>query len=117
MRCFHCGNVSGGGWSPLEIAANEYNIKGLVKALGSDAPAGLAQFDVFHGGWHHDLSFAFDRRSASATGESAIVPFDDGDPHVPKITAAAKIVPFGTWLHKRVQQLTTTVEANMREIW
>ena len=117
VRCFHCGNVSGGGWSPLEIAADEYNIKGLVKALGSDAPAGLAQFEVFHGGWHHDLSFAFDHRSASATGEFAIVPFDDGDPHVPKITAAAKIVPFGTWLHKRVQQLTTTVEANMREIW
>ncbi len=117
VQCFHCGNVSGGGWSPLEINEGEYNIKGLVKALGADAPAGLAQFEVFHGGWHHGLSFAFDRRSVSATGESAIVPFDEGDPQIPKITAAAKIVPFGTWLHKRVQQLTATVEANIREIW
>jgi len=41
----------------------------------------------------------------------------NGAPQVPKVTAAAKIVPFGTWLHKRVHQLTTTVEANIREIW
>jgi hypothetical protein len=116
-HCFYCGNVAGGGWSPLEISADQYDIKGLIKAFGTEAPPGLEQLTVFHGGWHHDRGFAFDRRSTSATGEFAIIAFDEGNPHLPKVTPAAKIVPFGTWLLKRVAQLTKTAEANIGEIW
>ncbi len=117
IQCFHCGNVSGGGWSPLEIAADLYDIKGLVHALGKNAPVGLDQLLVFHGGWHHDLSFAFDRRSSTKSGELAIILFDDNIYQVPKITPTAKILPFGTWLLKTVKRLSKIVESNIREIW
>src|SRR5690606_35201991 len=50
LPMFYCGNVSGGGWSCLEIADDVFDMDGHVEAVGEPA---LAQLVVFHGGWHH----------------------------------------------------------------
>jgi hypothetical protein len=111
LDMFYCSNVSGGGWSCLEIGADLYPIKELARALRNPE---LTALDVFAGGWHDDKSFAFDTRTTSRTGEHPIVPFGEGDPKLAR--AGAKPVPFGLWLHARVNRLTKLVERNLRDI-
>ncbi len=101
LDCFYCGNVSGGGWSPLEIRANEYDTEDLAAATGN---AELAKLHVFHGGWHHGHSYAFDTRFASPEGEHPIVYFDESDDE-PLPEQPATIEPFGYWLLRRVDEL------------
>jgi hypothetical protein len=83
-----------------------------VEATGMEE---LEDLFVFHGGWHHDLSFAFDRRSRSPSGELAIIPFDENIQEMPKPTKPSRIEPFGQWLYKRVSALTRIAERNLRE--
>lgn len=110
LDCFYCGNVSGGGWSPLEISEDQYDLDDLVEATGD---ASLSALQVFHGGWHTGYSFAFDTRTASPAGEHAIVDFDEGSPSLPKKT---KVVPFGDWLYARVKSQLAIVEQNLSEL-
>ncbi len=110
LPCFYCGNVSGGGWSPLEISEGQYELEDLIEATGD---ASLSALQVFHGGWHTGYSFAFDTRTASPDGEHAIVPFDEGAPSLPK---KAKVVPFGNWLYARVKAQLAIVEKNLNEL-
>ncbi|WP_158501800.1 hypothetical protein [Vitiosangium sp. GDMCC 1.1324] len=51
----------------------------------------------------------------SATGELAIIPFDESMDKLPRPMKRERVQPFGTWLHKRVSQLVRTAEANLRE--
>ncbi|WP_244224392.1 hypothetical protein [Corallococcus sicarius] len=112
LPTFLCGNVTGGGWSCLEISDDIYDIDGLVEATGNED---LENLFVFHGGWHVDRSFAFDHRTKSPTGEHAVVPFDESMQALPRKTPPARIQPFGTWLHKHVSRLTGIAEENLRE--
>ncbi|MFP2926189.1 hypothetical protein ACLESO_13415 [Pyxidicoccus sp. 3LG] len=112
LPTFPCGNVTGGGWSCLEIADDIYEIDGLVEATGNED---LEDLFVFHGGWHIGRSFAFDHRTKSPTGEHAVVPFDEDLQALPKKTPPARIQPFGSWLHKHVSRLTSIAEENLRE--
>ncbi|WP_342378116.1 hypothetical protein NVS55_02100 [Myxococcus stipitatus] len=109
---FPCGNVSGGGWSCLEVGDDIYDIRGLVQATRNPA---LRHLEVFHGGWHTGRAFAFDSRSVSATGERAIHPFDEGTPTLPKEMRPERIQPFGLWLHQHVTRLLRIAERNLRE--
>ncbi|WP_338871813.1 hypothetical protein [Myxococcus stipitatus] len=109
---FPCGNVSGGGWSCLEVGDDIYDIRELARATRNPA---LGSLEVFHGGWHTGRAFAFDSRTSSTTGERAIHPFDEGTPSLPKESRPERIQPFGLWLHRRVTQLTRTAERNLRE--
>ncbi|RKH56218.1 hypothetical protein D7V93_20690 [Corallococcus llansteffanensis] len=114
LPMFYCGNVTGGGWSCLEIDSNsDYPIDDLVELTGN---ADFEDLFVFHGGWHHDRSFAFDPREVSATGEQAIIPFDDNITRLPRRMKPERIVPFGHWLYKRVVSLTKVAERNLREL-
>ncbi|RKH08958.1 hypothetical protein D7V97_17980 [Corallococcus sp. CA053C] len=114
LPMFYCGNVTGGGWSCLEIDSNsDYPIDDLVELTGN---ADFEDLFVFHGGWHHDRSFAFDPREVSATGEQAIIPFDDNITRLPRRVKPERIVPFGHWLYKRVVSLTKVAERNLREL-
>ncbi len=111
LPMFYCGNVTGGGWSPLEIAPALYDLTDVVEATGD---ASLNALEVFHGGWDRGLAFAFDKRAADDAGEHPILPFDDGDPSLPK--RPKKPVPFGDWLFARVEKLTRVAERNLREL-
>jgi hypothetical protein len=111
LEMFYCGNVSGGGWSCLEIGEDLYDMEDLIDAM--EQPK-LEALEVFAGGWHDDKSFAFDKRTSSKTNEHPIVRFGEGDPKLAK--AGAKIEPFGTWLHARVGKLTKIVERNLRDL-
>jgi len=71
VACFYCGNVTGGGWSPLEIRAHEYDTKLLAEECEDPE---LEKLHVFHGGWHDGKSFAFDTRFHSDDGEEPIIP-------------------------------------------
>ncbi|MBZ4398142.1 hypothetical protein K8640_13180 [Myxococcus sp. XM-1-1-1] len=113
LPCFHAGNVTGGGWSCMEIADDVYDINDLVEASGNEA---LEDLQPFHGGWHVDRSFAFDNRSVNAAGERAIVAFDESITDLPKKTPVGRIQPFGSWLHKRVSLLTSIAESNLSEL-
>jgi hypothetical protein len=108
---FYCGNVSGGGWSCLEIGEQLYDLDGLIAATKQRE---LAVLHVFAGGWHDDKSFAFDTRTSSPTGEHPIVAFGEGAPKLAK--SGAKPVAFGVWLHARVSKLAKTVERNLRDL-
>ncbi|MFY1832024.1 hypothetical protein ACN47A_39355 [Myxococcus fulvus] len=110
---FYCGNVTGGGWSCLEISADVYDIGGLVDATGNDE---LEDLEPFHGGWDINRSFAFDNRSSNAAGERAIVPFDENTTDMPRKTPVSRIQPFGLWMHKRVSHLTRVAERNLRDL-
>lgn len=107
LRCFYCGNVAGGGWSPLEISDDQYDMADLIDATGDDS---LEALEVFHGGWHTGCAFAFDSRHADDGGELAIVPFDENEPSLP---ARSRVVPFGSWLLQRVRSLLAVVEKNL----
>lgn len=110
LSMFHVGNVSGGGWSCLEVADDVYDIKALARAMRKPE---LTVLQVFHGGWHHDRSFAFDTRTRDEAGELAIVPFGEGS--TDELGSAPKrVTPFGVWLHARVSTLTKTAERNLR---
>lgn len=113
LPMFMCGNVTGGGWSCLEIGDDIYEMDGLVDATGN---TDLEDLIVFHGGWHTGRSFAFDSRVVSATGERAIIPFDESMQKLPRPMKRERVQPFGLWLHKRVTQLVRTVEGNLREV-
>lgn len=114
LSMFYCGNVTGGGWSCLEIdSAGTYEIDELVEATGIEE---LENLFVFHGGWHDGRSFAFDWRESSPSGEYAIIPFDENIQELPKPTKPARIEPFGQWLYKRVSALTRIAERNLREV-
>lgn len=93
LQCFYCGNVSGGGWSPLEIRADEFEV---------EAP-GLACLKVFHGGWHHGHSFALDTRVADQNHEHPIVPFAESDS---RLGEPGEVVAFGHWLLRRVEKFS-----------
>lgn len=111
LSMFYCGNVSGGGWSCLEVAPGLYDTGDLADAMGDDAVRAL---DVFHGGWHTDHAFAFDTRASSAGNDRPIVPFAEGSPTVPR--RPGKPVAFGAWLFARVEKLTRIAEKNLREL-
>jgi len=102
LSCFYCGNVSGGGWSPLEIRAHEYDTAGLAAAMGMEE---LSKLHVFHGGWHHGHSFAFDTRFTSAENEHPIVSFDECEAEELLVEEPNTIEPFGFWLLRRVDEL------------
>ncbi|MCP3060168.1 hypothetical protein LXT21_15395 [Myxococcus sp. K38C18041901] len=110
---FYCGNVTGGGWSCLEISADVYDIGNLVDATGNDE---LEDLEPFHGGWDINRSFAFDNRASNAAGERAIVPFDENTSDMPKKTPVSRIQPFGLWMHQRVSQMTRIAERNLRDL-
>ncbi|MHA7630772.1 hypothetical protein [Corallococcus sp. M7] len=110
LPMFLCGNVTGGGWSCLEVAEDLYAMDDLVEATGN---TDLEDLMVFHGGWHTSRSFAFDPRVGSATGELAIIPFDEGMEKLPRPMKRERVQPFGLWLHKRVTQLVRTAERNL----
>jgi hypothetical protein len=112
LAMFYCGNVSGGGWSCMEIADDLYDTSELGKALGEPE---LGKLEVFHGGWHHDKSFAFDSRKVDGSGERAIVAF--GEEITSELGPTPKAVkPFGDWLYARTVSLAKTVERNLREL-
>ncbi len=111
LAMFYCGNVSGGGWSCLEVAPGLYDTGELADASGEPAVRAL---EVFHGGWHTDHAFAFDTRAASPGHDRPIVPFGEGDPRVPR--KPGKPVAFGAWLFARVEKLTRVAERNLREL-
>jgi|GEM_PF-3565881 len=114
LAMFYCGNVTGGGWSCLEIVGEgDYEIDDLVEATGNEE---LEQLLVFHGGWHDGTSWAFDQRVSSPSGEYAIIPFDESMDALPKQMKPERIVPFGDWLYKRVVSLTRIAERNLREV-
>jgi len=114
MAMFYCGNVSGGGWSCLEIDSDgAYDMYELMDATGNDE---LELLFVFHGGWHSNRSWAFDQRTVSTTGEHAIVPFDEGMAELPRRTPVGKIVPFGTWLYKRVVTMAKIMARNAHDL-
>lgn len=113
LEMFYCGNVSGGGWSCLEIAEDIYDIDGLADATGNPA---LEVLDVFHGGWHDGKSFAFDTRTRGRTGDAAIIPFGEEIGELPPAPRANTVKPFGDWLLQRVLTQTKIVEKNIREI-
>ncbi len=114
LAMFYCGNVTGGGWSCLEIDSDsDYSLDDQVEVTGNEE---LENLFVFHGGWHHDRSWAFDQRVASPTGEYAIIPFDDTLEKLPREAKPERIVPFGLWLYKRVAALTKVAEKNLREL-
>lgn len=113
LPMFYCGNVTGGGWSCLEVADDVFDMDGHVEAVGEPA---LAQLVVFHGGWHHGLAFAFDTRVRSPASEAAIVPFSDETSELPRRPRAAAVKPFGAWLFARVRALAKVVERNIREV-
>ncbi|WP_244227776.1 hypothetical protein [Corallococcus aberystwythensis] len=112
LPMFLCGNVTGGGWSCLEIADDLYAMDDLVEATGN---TDLEDLLVFHGGWHTSRSFAFDSRVVSAAGELSIIPFDEGMEKLPRPMKRERVQPFGLWLHKRVTQFVRTAEGNLRE--
>jgi hypothetical protein len=101
ISCFYCGNVSGGGWSPLEIVDDDYDTGDLAEATGEDL---LTKLHVFHGGWHHGQSYAFDTRYSSEEGEHPIVHFDECEPEMLS-EEPEEIQAFGYWLLKRVDEL------------
>ncbi|WP_224370953.1 hypothetical protein [Hyalangium versicolor] len=114
LSMFYCGNVTGGGWSCLEIdESGTYEMSDLVEATGNEE---LENLFVFHGGWHTGLSFAFDWRESSPSGEFAIIPFDESIQEMPKPTKRERIEPFGQWLYKRVTSLARIAERNLREL-
>ncbi|WPB72900.1 hypothetical protein KYC5002_28035 [Archangium violaceum] len=114
LEMFYCGNVTGGGWSCLEIDSNsDYSLDEQVEATGNEE---LENLFVFHGGWHQDRSWAFDQRVSSPTGEHAVIPFSDNLQKLPKRVKPERIVPFGLWLYKRVAALTKVAEKNLREL-
>ncbi|WP_239469936.1 hypothetical protein [Archangium violaceum] len=112
LPMFLCGNVTGGGWSCLEVSNDLYEMDDLVEATGN---TDLEELLVFHGGWHTRKSFAFDCRVASPSGELAIIPFDESIEKLPRPMKPERVQPFGTWLHKRVSELIRTAEANLHE--
>jgi hypothetical protein len=113
LSMFYCGNVSGGGWSCLEIAEDIYDIDGLIEATHNTS---LEVLDVFHGGWHHDQSFAFDTRTRGRTGDAAIIPFGENIAELPAAPRANTVKPFGDWLLARVMAQTKIAEKNIREL-
>lgn len=114
LDMFYCGNVTGGGWSCLEIPEpGDYDITDQAEATGNEA---LKQLHVFHGGWHTGCSWAFDQRVKSPTGEFAIIAFDDTLEALPRRAKPERIIPFGDWLYKRVVLLTRIAERNLREL-
>ena len=113
LSMFYCGNVTGGGWSCLEIAEDLYDIHGLADAVGNPA---LEDLEVFHGGWHHEQSFAFDTRTRGRTGDAAIIPFGENLAELPAPPRANTVKPFGDWLLARVMAQTKIAEKNIREL-
>ena len=113
LEMFYCGNVTGGGWSCLEIAEDIYDIDALADAVGNPA---LEVIDVFHGGWHTDRSFAFDTRTRGRTGDAAIIPFGERLVELPAPPRANTVKPFGDWLLGRVLTQTKLAEKNLREL-
>lgn len=114
LAMFYCGNVTGGGWSCLEVDSDsDYSLDDQVEATGNEE---LADLFVFHGGWHQDRSWAFDPRVSSPTGEYAVIPFSDSLEKLPRPAKPERIVPFGLWLYKRVAALTKVAEKNLREL-
>lgn len=107
LSTFYCGNVSGGGLSPLQIRDQDY---GYLEELADahDEPAYL-KLNVFHGGWHDGLSYAFDTRFTSPEGEHPIVDFDECEAPSMLSEAPAEIQPFGFWLLERVKELSAVV--------
>lgn len=105
---FHVGNVSGGGWSHLEIDADgTYEMDGLIEATGQ---AELEALLVFHGGWHDGHAFALDRRAKSKSGEHPIVSFDESAPELARSPTRLTIQPFGDWLYARVKKVARAIE-------
>lgn len=103
LGTFYCGNVCGGGTSPLEIHPHDYDcLEELAEA--NDEP-GYLQLNVFHGGWHDGLSYALDTRFRSDEGEHPLIPFDECEPELPE-GPPAEIQPFGYWLLERVKELS-----------
>ncbi|MET0405091.1 MAG: hypothetical protein ABW123_21935, partial [Cystobacter sp.] len=110
---FYCGNVTGGGWSCLEIPEpGDFSMEEHAEATENEE---LNQLLVFHGGWHSGCSWAFDQRVKSPAGEFAIVPFEDTMDKMPRRMKPERVVPFGDWLYKRVVSLTRIAERNLRE--
>ena len=103
LSCFYCGNVSGGGWSPLEVVADDYD----TSCLDYIDPE-MTRLHVFHGGWHNGYSYAFDTKYTSPQGEHPIVDFDEGCPELLE-EEPDNIEPFGYWLLRRADELRAIV--------
>jgi hypothetical protein len=114
LAMFSCGNVSGGGWSCLEVdSAGTYDTEEHADAV--DNPE-LAEVFVFHGGWHTDRSYAFDKRVRSASGEHPVVPFSDMLDCLPPPASPTAVEPFGMWLYRHVSDLAGQAEENLRKL-
>lgn len=118
LPTFLCGNVSGGGWSPLEIG------EGLADAspLADERPGhGYEDALVFHGGWGR-TGYLFDRRQASPTGEWAIYPIcldgpqDEDPPADDELDDPASIEPFGFWFEREVYALVEVIRPRLAAI-
>ena len=103
LATFYCGNVAGGGLSPLEIHPHDYDC--LEELADANEEPGYLELNVFHGGWHDGCSYALDTRFRSPEGEHPIVPFDECEPELPE-GPPAEIQPFGYWLLERVEEAT-----------
>ena len=106
LRSFYCGNVSGGGWSPLEIHPDDYDC--MEELAEEHEQPDYLKLRVFHGGWHHGQSFAFDTRFTSPEGEHPIVRFDECEPELPD-GPPERVLPFGFWLLRRVERMIDKV--------
>jgi hypothetical protein len=115
---FYCGNVSGGGWSALELGEG----LGEADVLADETPNhGYDDALVFHGGWGR-TGYFFDRRQASPTGEWAIYPLcldgpqDEDPPGDDELPDASTIEAFGFWLERHVDELVAIVRPRLQAI-
>ncbi len=118
LPTFYCGNVSGGGWSALELGED----LGEADLLADETPDhGYEDGLVFHGGWGR-TGYFFDRRQANAEGEWAIYPIcldgpqDTDPPADDALPDPATIEPFGIWLEREVFELVETIRPRLAAI-
>lgn len=102
LPTFYVGNVCGGGLSPLQINSHDYGY--LEEHADAMEEPRYLELNVFHGGWHDGMSYAFDTRFTSPDGEHPIIHFDECEPTDFDDTAPESIQPFGFWLLERVKE-------------
>ncbi len=118
LPTFYCGNVSGGGWSALQLGEE----LGDAEPLADETPGhGYEHALVFHGGWGR-TGYFFDRRQASPTGEWSIHPIcldgpqEEDPPADGELADPSTIEPFGVWLERHVHELVETIRPRLAAI-